>query len=58
MFDFDVVTGPSDLAKRNAARRSPAPTGGKDEKAPPGAAGRVSGIVAEESAGYPDATPG
>jgi len=57
MFDFDVVTGPSDLVKHNEARRSPAPTDGKDEKAPPGAADRVSGIVAEESAGYPEAGP-
>jgi hypothetical protein len=60
MFDFDVVTGPSDLAKRE--RRSPAPTAAE---APPSgkplssgsAAAPVSAIVAEDGAGYPEARP-
>jgi hypothetical protein len=57
MFDFDVVTGPSDLAKleRSEARRPPAPSA---LPAPPSAAPPpVSGIVAEDTPGYPDARP-
>jgi hypothetical protein len=60
MFDFDVVTGPSDLAKRE--RRSPAPPAAA---APPSgeplSSGKttapVSGIVAEDGPGYPEARP-
>jgi hypothetical protein len=57
MFDFDVVTGPSDRAKleRSEARRPPAP---RTPAAPPSAAPPlVSGIVAEDTPGYPDARP-
>jgi len=57
MFDFDVVTGPSDLAKRERSdvRRSPAPRmpASPPTTAPP----LVSGIVAEDGAGYPETRP-
>lgn len=61
MFDFDVVTGPSDLAKieRREARRSPAESRNPPvPEAPPAAApSLVSGIVAEGTPGYPDLRP-
>lgn len=55
MFDFDVVTGPSDLAKleRGEARRSPTPHHPAVPEAPPSApSSSVSGVVADEGAGY------
>jgi hypothetical protein len=59
MFDFDVVTGPSDLAKleRSEARRPPAPPAPATAAPPSAAPPLVSGIVAEDTPGYPDARP-
>jgi hypothetical protein len=55
MFDFDVVTGPSDLAKleRSEARRPPAPRNPPAPEAPPSAApSPLSGIVADKDDSY------
>jgi hypothetical protein len=60
MFDFDVVTGPSDLAKieRSEARRSPPPRNPSVAEAPPAdAPSSVSSIVAEDTPGYPALRP-
>jgi hypothetical protein len=53
MFDFDVVTGPNDLAKRERgeARRPPVPRHPPvREELPSASAG--SGVVADEAGGY------
>ncbi len=72
MFDFDVVTGPSDLAKlaRSEARRpspgnppatAPTPSSPGDQVSSDAggraAAGSVSGIVGGDTRGYSDRRP-
>jgi hypothetical protein len=64
MFDFDVVTGPSDLAKleRSEARRPPKPPAkeaptGNPSLPQPTSPGLVSGIVGDQAAGYSGAGP-
>ena len=56
MFDFDVVSGPSDLAKheRSEVRRPPAPPRNPPApQEPPSASAPVgSGVVADEAGGY------